>query len=324
MKSITGLILNTAILSTAIIFPIASYSQSSQSPSSDDHWRVKTNVYVELEEYQGQRDSQNNKVYDKASMVGKLSLSNLASTWSFDLEHRETLRNHGKNFSNSRDSYIRNRTQIGATKQFIKDKISNLDVNFTYRKESNDGTPGSKARSSNSLYWVMPSGSIKLDERWTFDYWGALYYYSNFYEANSYEFESEVGVSYKLTDSIKAKVSYYSDKAWDNEFTTQSLQRQIRLGLPVTINQDWSISPYFRYLINDNEYNNRGHLTQQLRSGYRLGTQVEYKVTPKLALWGGVAYEPTKWKYPKGSEKTSGNSNKQTMYLGQLGVKYSW
>ncbi|MEQ5205168.1 hypothetical protein ABN228_22100, partial [Providencia rettgeri] len=94
MKFITSLILNTAILSTAIIFPIASYSQS-----SDNHWHVKSNVYVELEEYQGQRDSQNNKVYDKASMIGKLSLSNPASTWSFDLEHRETLRNHGKNFS---------------------------------------------------------------------------------------------------------------------------------------------------------------------------------------------------------------------------------
>ncbi|WP_155251370.1 OmpG family monomeric porin [Providencia alcalifaciens] len=314
MKSITSL-----ILSTAIIFPTISYSQS-----TEDHWRVKTNVYLELEEYQGQRDSQNNKVYDKASMIGKLSLTNPTSTWSFDLEHRESLRNHGKNFSNSRDSYIRNRTQIGATKQFIKDKISNLDINFTYRKESNDGTPGTQSRSSNSLYWLMPSGSIYLDSRWTFDFWGAFYYYSNFYEANSYEFESEVGVSYKLTDDIKARLSYYSDKAWDNEFTTQSLQRQIRLGLPVTINQNWSISPYFRYLIADIEYNNKGYTTQQLRSGYRIGTQVEYKVTPKLALWAGAAYEPTNWKYPKGNEKTSGNSNKQTMYLGQLGVKYSW
>ena len=187
MKSITGL-----ILSTAIIFPTISYSQS-----TEDHWRVKTNVYLELEEYQGQRDSQNNKVYDKASMIGKLSLTNPTSTWSFDLEHRESLRNHGKNFSNSRDSYIRNRTQIGATKQFIKDKISNLDINFTYRKESNDGTPGTQSRSSNSLYWLMPSGSIYLDSRWTFDFWGAeefsklIYRAKKVYDAHRADLEKE-------------------------------------------------------------------------------------------------------------------------------------
>ncbi|BBG60474.1 OmpG family monomeric porin [Providencia rustigianii] len=314
MRSINGL-----ILSTTILFPIISYSQV-----KDDHWQVETDVYVELEEYQGQKDKFNNKVYDKASMIGKLSLTNPASKWQFDLEHRESLRNHGKNFSYSRDSYIRNRTQIGITRQMIKDKISNLDINLSYRKESNDGTPGTSARSANSLYWVMPSGTIHLDDKWDFNFWGAFYYYSNFYDDNTYEFESEVGVSYKITDDIKAKLSYYNDKSWNHEFETQTMQRQIRIGLPVTINQDWSISPYFRYLLTDSEYNQHGKSIQQLRNGYRIGTKVDYKITPKLTLWGGIAYEPTKWKYPKGGEKTSGASNNQTMYLGQLGVKYSW
>ncbi|WP_272687590.1 hypothetical protein [Providencia sp. PROV149] len=75
------------ILSTAIILPTTAFSQA-----SNDYWHVDTDVYVEVEEYQGQRDSFNNKVFDKVSMVGKLALTNPQSLWGFYFEHRESLK----------------------------------------------------------------------------------------------------------------------------------------------------------------------------------------------------------------------------------------
>lgn len=149
MKYIVGL-----IYSIIIIFPTICFSEL-----NNDSWRVNTNIYLEIEEYQGQRDSFNNKVYDKISTVGQLKLFNPQSAWRFALEHRESLRNHGRNFTTSRDSYIRNRTQIDAIKKMINTPTSDLELGFRYRKESNDVEPNTKARSSNRLYGLTPAGS---------------------------------------------------------------------------------------------------------------------------------------------------------------------
>lgn len=307
------------ILSTAIILPATAVSQT-----NNDYWHVDTDVYMELEEYRGQRDSFDNKVFDKTSMVGKLSLTNPSSLWSFHLEHRESLRNYGRNFSTSRDSYIRNRTQIGATRQLYRSTDAVLSLNGTYRKESNDSAPNTLSRSSNSLYWLMPAGSFAFNKKWSFDFWDAFYYYSNFLKSNNYEWEAEHGVTYKYSDTITAKLTLYSDRVWDKDFKNIFSQDQIRVYLPIKLSDQWEISPYFRYFLNESSYDQRKHLTQKVKNGYRIGTQVAHKLTPKLTLWGGAAIEPTQWKYPKDDDMTSGTNNRQTFYLGQIGFKYSW
>ena len=82
--------------------------------------------------------------------------------------------------------------------------------------------------------------------------------------------------------------------------------------------------PYFRYYLNEHNYDSNQHTTQKVKDGYRVGTQVFYNLTPKLTLWGGFAVEPSTWENPKGAGITSGSNNRQTFYLGQLGVKYVW
>ncbi|GAB1440138.1 monomeric porin OmpG [Providencia sp.] len=307
------------IYSIIIIFPAISSAEK-----HNDSWYVNTNVYMEIEEYQGQRDSFNNKVYDKISTIGQLSLNNPNSDWGFSFEHRESLRNHGRNFSTSRDSYIRNRTQLDAIKQFIKSKKSNISVGFRYRKESNDSAPGTKARSSNSLYAITPSGSYYFNKSWSFNYWLSYIYYSNYFNTNSYEAETEYGVTYKYSDVITAKLNMYIDKLWDKSFSDRFLQTQIRAYLPITFNSSWQITPYLHYYLSEHTYDENSYLTQKVNNGFRVGTNVEYQVTPSLALWGGIAYEPTSWNYAKNNGVTSGENNKQTLYIGKIGVKYNW
>ncbi|MEX5993566.1 hypothetical protein [Providencia vermicola] len=50
--------------------------------------------------------------------------------------------------------------------------------------------------------------------------------------------------------------------------------------------------------MNDSSYDSQKNLTQRIKNGYRIGTQIAYNVTPKLTLWGGAAIEATQWKYP--------------------------
>jgi len=140
------------IYSIIIIFPAICFSER-----NNGFWCITTNVYMEIEEYQGQRDAYKNKVYDKLSTVGKLALTNPESLWRFNLEHRESLRNHGRNFGTSRDSYLRSRTQLDITKQFIKTPKTDLEIGARYRKESNDSPPETKVRSSSSLYALTPA-----------------------------------------------------------------------------------------------------------------------------------------------------------------------
>ncbi len=82
--------------------------------------------------------------------------------------------------------------------------------------------------------------------------------------------------------------------------------------------------PYFRYYLNEHNYDSNKRTTQKVKDGYRVGTQVFYNLTPKLTLWGGFAVEPSTWENPKNAGITSGGNNRQTFYLGQLGVKYQW
>lgn len=307
------------VSSIIIIFPAICFSEI-----NNDFWRVKTNVYMEIEEYQGQRDAFKNKVYDKISAVGQLALTNPESQWRFDLEHRESLRNHGRNFSTSRDSYLRSRTQLDITKQFIKTPKSDLEIGLRYRKESNDAQPGTKARSSNSLYGLTPAGNYQFNDNWSFDFWLSYYYYSHYFNSNSHEAETEFGVTYKYSDALKAKLALYFDKAWDKHFSTRFMQSQIRASLPFTLKSNWHITPYVRYALREDTYDENFYLVQKINNGFRLGTNIEYQATPSLTLWGGVAYEPSTWKYPKDNDVTSGNNNKQTLYLGKIGVKYRW
>lgn len=311
--------LKDLFLSTVIILPTAAISQA-----NNDYWHIDSDVYVEIEEYQGQRDNLDNKVFDKTSMVGKLALTNPQSLWSFYFDHRESLRNYGRNFSTSRDSYIRNRTQIGVTRQLYKSHSTVLSLTGAYRKESNDSAPNTQSRSSGSLYWLMPAGSFYLNKKWSFDFWDAVFYYSNFLKSNSYEWEAEHGFSYQYSDSIKAKITLYTDRVWDNNFHKTFSQDQIRGYLPIKLSNRWSISPYFRYFINESGYDARKNLTQKVKNGYRIGTQIAYNLTPKLTLWGGAAIEPSQWKYPKDNYTTSGSNNRQTFYLAQFGIKYIW
>lgn len=312
MKYLKGL-----ILSTIITLPTLAVSQV-----NNDYWRIDSDVYVEIEEYRGQRDNLGNKVFDKTSMIGKLALTNPGSLWSFYFAHRESLRNYNRNFSTSRDSYIRNRTDISATRQLYKGHSATLNLSGGYRKESNDSAPYTQSRSSGSLYWLMPTGSFYFNPKWSFDFWGAIFYYSNFLKSNKYEWEAEHGFSYQYSDSIKAKITVYTDRVWDNNFHQIFSQDQIRGYLPIKLNEKWSVSPYFRYFINESGYDARRNLTQQLRNGYRVGTQIAYSLTPRLILWGGAAIEPTQWKYPKDNDTTSGSNNRQIFYLTQFGVKY--
>ncbi len=307
------------IYSIIIIFPAICFSER-----NNDFWRITTNVYMEIEEYQGQRDAYKNKVYDKLSTVGKLALTNPESLWRFNLEHRESLRNHGRNFGTSRDSYLRSRTQLDITKQFIKTPKTDLEIGARYRKESNDSPPETKVRSSSSLYALTPAGNYHFNDQWSFNFWLSYYYYSNYFNNNSHEAETEFGATYQHSDNLKAKLTFYYDKAWDKNFSTRFLQSQIRAYLPFTLKSNWHITPYIRYAIQEDTYDKHFYLVQKINNGFRLGTNIEYQATPSLTLWGGVAYEPSTWKNPKENGATSGNSNKQTLYIGKIGVKYLW
>ncbi len=39
---------------------------------NNDYWRVSSNVYMELEKFEGHHNTSGRKVYDKTTMVGQL------------------------------------------------------------------------------------------------------------------------------------------------------------------------------------------------------------------------------------------------------------
>ncbi|WP_163464271.1 OmpG family monomeric porin, partial [Escherichia coli] len=89
------------------------------------------------------------------------------------------------------------------------------------------------------------------------------------------------GIVYKINDSATAKLYMYTDWTWDKDFNKTWEQNQIRGYFPVTLNQDWSIMPYFRYYLNEHNYDSNQRTTQKVKDGYRVGTQVFYNLTPK-------------------------------------------
>ena len=313
MKYINHLIL----FITTLFIPIG------YSNTLNDFWQIETNIYIEVDEYKGQTNASGKKVFDKISTVGKLALTNPTSPWRFLLEHRESLRNHGRNLSQSRDAYIRSRTQIGVTWQYQHTEKLNFSLNASYRKESNDSVPNTTARGSNKLYWVIPSGTYHFNSTWSFNFWTAFQYYSRFYDSNIYGIETEYGITYRHSKYIKPRLAFYNDKLWGHNFKTLYYQDQIRGYLPIVINKAWSISPYFRYYLNQRTYNDK-QLIQKIKSGYRIGSEITYRFTPKLTFWGSLALEPTTWMNPKMNNITYGNNNKQLLYLMQIGVKYRW
>lgn len=45
-------------------------------PVNNDYWRISSNVYMELEKFEGHHNTNDRKVFDKTSMIGQLFLVN--------------------------------------------------------------------------------------------------------------------------------------------------------------------------------------------------------------------------------------------------------
>lgn len=281
---------------------------------------------MEVEKFEGHRDATGNKVTDKVNVAGQLFISNAASKWRYFIEHKESMRNYGYSVSNTDNSFIRNRTQLGITRNISKNGSHVFDLNLTYRKESNDGAVEKNARPSNTLFWLMPSGTYWINEKFALSFWDAFYHYDNFRADNTYEWEAEHGVVYKFNDSTTGRLMVYTDWTFDNNFNKSWEQNQIRGYMTKVINPEWSISPYFRYFLSERIYSatDTDHVVQRAEGGLRVGTEINYKLNEKLTLWTGFAVEKTEWEQPKPSGLTSGGNNAQIFYLGQIGVKYIW
>ena len=291
-----------------------------------DAWKIMSNTFMEIEKFEGHRDANGAKVTDKVNLAGQLFISNSSSKWRYFIEHKESMRNYGYAISGSDNSFIRNRTQLGITRNMYKNGNNIFDLNLTYRKESNDGVTDRNARPSNTLFWLMPSGTYWINEKLAFSFWDAFYHYDNFRADNSYEWESEHGIVYKFNDSTTGRLMVYTDWTFDNDFNKNWEQNQIRGYMTKIIDPKWSISPYFRYFLSERSYDaaNTNYVTQRADGGLRIGTEVNYKLNERLTMWAGFAVEKTEWEKPKPNGITSGSDNDQTFYLGQLGVKYLW
>jgi outer membrane protein G len=288
-------------------------------------WNISSNIYMELEKFEGHRDADGNAIIDKLTPVAQLFISNPDSNWSYFLEHKVSRRSITDDLKNTDNSFQRNRTQIGATRKIINNDDAKFNLNATYRKESNDAAPGKDARGSHNLYWIMPSGEIKLTDKLSFSYWDAFYYYDRFVGNNDYEWEAEHGLIYRHNDNFMARVYLYNDWTWDNDRNKNWEQNQIRGYFPTKVNDDWSIMPYFRYFLNEKIYDAQDYsVTNKVDDGLRLGLNIDYHLTARSTLWAGVAYEKTNWDEAKDAGLTSGADNTQKFYLGQVGWKYRW
>ncbi|WP_067517519.1 OmpG family monomeric porin [Endozoicomonas ascidiicola] len=212
--------------------------------------------------------------------IVRLGISNPNSDWSYSIEHKVSKINVDDGFTAVGDAKQRNRTQFGATKKIIKSDDVSFNLNATYRKESWDGDKGGY-----NLYWIMPSGSVKLTDKLSFSYWDAFYYYDRFDGSNDYEWEAEHGLVYTVNDSFSARVFLYNDWTWSNDKNKAFQQNQIRGYFPVKLDDTWSIMPYFRYYLSERSYDDAGELTDKNDSGLRVGTNVDYKLDADTTLW---------------------------------------
>ncbi|MEZ9233170.1 OmpG family monomeric porin [Vibrio amylolyticus] len=302
----------------------ASTEELTQNFTSE--WNVASNIYMELEKFEGHRDADGNAIIDKLTPVAQLFINSPNSKWSYFLEHKVARRAITEDLNTTDHSFQRNRAQIGATRNIVRNEDVTFNLNATYRKESNDSASGTDARGSHNLFWVMPSGEFKITDKLSFSYWDAFYYYDRFAGENDYEWEAEHGFAYKHSDNFTAKVYLYTDWTWDNDQNKNWEQNQIRGYFPTKINDDWSVMPYFRYFINEKIYDssNNYNVVNETDDGLRLGLNIDYNLSPKSTLWVGMAYEETKWDKSKSAGLTSGPDNSQKFYLAQIGWKYKW
>ncbi|CAK3991635.1 outer membrane protein G [Vibrio crassostreae] len=307
---------------TAVTLGLLSAFATTAQAEVKDEWNIASNIYVELEKFEGHKNADGDAIIDKFTPVAQLFISNPTSDWSYFLEHKVSRRWITHDFQNTEDSRQRNRTQIGATRKIIKDEDVKFNLNFTYRKESNDQATSNSAGPSHNLYWVMPSGSFKINDKLSFNYWDAFYYYDRYVGANDYEWEAEHGFSYKVNDSFTAKIMMYNDWTWNSDFDETWEQNQIRGYFPTKVNETWSFMPYFRYFLSEKNYDSEGKVTQENDNGLRLGLNTYYKLSEKSTLWMGMAAEKTEWDQPTGV--TSGSNNERVFYLAQVGWKHKW
>lgn len=72
--------LNVLLLATLSGLTVSAFAAE---PPTNDYWRISSNVYMELEKFEGHHNTSGRKVYDKTTMVGQLFLVNPESKWSF-------------------------------------------------------------------------------------------------------------------------------------------------------------------------------------------------------------------------------------------------
>lgn len=167
------------------------------------------------------------------------------------------------------------------------------------------------------------NGSLKITDKLAFSYWDAFYYYDNFVNSNSTEWEAEHGFTYQMTDNASARVYFYTDWTWDGLGEKNWEQNQIRGYFPTKINDSWSVMPYFRYFLSEKIRDENYHITNETDDGLRLGMNVTYNMSPRSSFWLGLAYESTNWADAKSAGLTSGSDNNQQFYLGQIGWKHN-
>lgn len=288
-------------------------------------WQVTSNLYLELEEFKGYKVD-GNKVYDKISPTAQLALKKPDSDWSYFMEYKLSMRRYTTSFRSEDTSFNRNRFQLQANRKLYQGDNANLNLSFVYRKESNDVKAGQPAMNSYHSYWLIPAGGYKFTDQFSFVFWDAFYYYDNFNQANSTEWESEHGFQYRFNDQFSAKLMYYTDWTWDGDGNKNWEQNQIRGYFPGKFNQEWELQPYFRYFINERNYDtNTGRITQAAEhGGLRLGFILTYNLSPKTALWTNMAWERTRWDHPKPYNITYGDNNNQDFRLYSIGVRHSW
>jgi len=287
-------------------------------------WNITSNLFFEIEKFDGHVDADGNSVTDKQTPVAQLFLRNPESAWSYFLEYKVAMRNFTNGLESTDNSFQRNRMQIGVTRKIVKNENVTFNLNATFRKESNDAAPGKDARGAYNLYWVMPSGSVKITDKLAFSYWDAFYYYDHFGNDNSTEWEAEHGVVYQATENVTAKMYLYNDWTWDDSGEKTWEQNQIRGYFPSKINDTWTVMPYFRYFLSEKHRDANYNVVNKNDNGLRLGMNIYFNATSKSTFWMGLAYENTDWAAPKGAGLTSGSDNTQKFYLGQIGWKYKW
>ncbi len=308
-----------------------SAKQAVKQTPEQSKFNISSNTFLEIEEFKGYKIN-DKKVFDKISPVVQVAIQPVDSKWSYFMEYKVSMRNHTTNFHSEKTSYNRNRLQLQVNRNLYKSQDANLNLSFVYRKESNDVKSGMPAKNSYHSYWLIPGGSYNFTEKFAFAFWDAAYYYDNAFSGpgyNDWEWESEHGFQYRINDKILAKLMYYTDWTWNSHGDKTWEQNQIRGYFPTTINEQWNIQPYFRYFLNEKNYDPlTGATTNRAdNGGLRLGLIVNYNLTPKTTLWTNLAWEQTTWQHSKNSQQvhlTYGSDNTQDFRLYSIGIRHIW